>query len=158
MDFLYHLLTICIVLFLGFIFFLRLQKKLLRLWKDVTTKEIIFHRLLQETLKMFYAKKELLKTEENRIAFIHMGRSRNKKMRYLLLQERQDLFQHIQDIESELNPQNEEFKPLIKQFRTLQKARRIYNSKVLIYNQTINTFPTKSFAIRMNLKIKEYFG
>jgi hypothetical protein len=122
-------------------------------------KEIVFHRLLGESIKLFYTKKDLLKNEDNRLAFIHLGRSRRKKIRYLLLQERQDLFQHIQDLYTEIEPREEqELIPLRKQYKDLQKARRIYNSKVLLYNQRLNVFPTKMLAIQLHLKIKEYFG
>lgn len=159
MDFLYDLLVILFFILIVIVITLRLRKRLLVIWKEVSIKEIIFHRLLSETIKLFYTKKELLKSEENRLAFIHLGRSRKKKMRYLLLQERQDLFQHIQDLFTEMEELNdEELIPLKKQYKALQKARRIYNSRVLLYNQTIHIFPTRHLAIKMNLKTKEYFG
>lgn len=155
----YHLAVILFFILVVVLYILYTRRKLLHLWKDVTTKEIVFHRLLSESIKLFYTQKEVLKNEDNRLAFIHLGRSRRKKMRYLLLQERQDLFQHIQDLATEIEVhEQKELKPLLKQFRTLQKARRIYNTKVLIYNQTINIFPSKMLAVKMNLKQKEYFG
>lgn len=159
MDFLYHFLLIVVILLIIVISVYRMSRTLLYLWKEVTVKEIIFHRLLTETINLYYTKKELLKTEENRLAFIHLGRSRRKKIRYLLLQERQEIFQHIQDLFSDIEERDDvELIPLKKQYKDLQKARRIYNSKVLLYNQRINVFPTKSLAIKMNLKTKEYFG
>lgn len=159
MDFLYNLLGFIIVIFVLVIVVLRIRARLLKLWKEVTHKEIIFHRLFSETIKLFYSKKDILKNEDNRLAFIHLGRTRRKKLRYLLLSERQDLFKHLQDIYVAIEElDTEELKPLKKQFRKLQKARRIYNSKVLIYNQQISIFPLKNFAVKMNLKLKEYFG
>ena len=158
-DFLYQISLILIVILGVTIAVFRVRKNLLKLWKDVSHKEIVFHRLLSETIKMFYAQKDLLKNEDNRVGFIHLGRSRRKKIRYLLLSERQDLFKHIQDIYAQIEEMdNEELQPLRKQYKKLQQSRRVYNSRVLIYNQQINTFPIKNLAVRMNLKLKEYFG
>lgn len=159
MVFLYNMLLVLIVALIILFAVLRIRKNLLKLWKEVTQKEIIFHRLLSETIKMFYTQKDILKNDENRLGFIHLGRSRRKKIRYLLLSERQDLFKHIQDIYALIEELDDEtLKPLKKQYKKLQQARRIYNSKVLIYNQQISIFPIKNLAVRMNLKLKEYFG
>ncbi len=159
MDFIYHILFVLLIILLVILVILRERRNLLVLWKEVSHKEIIFHRLLSETIKMFYSHKDTLKNEENRLAFIHLGRTRRKKVRYLLLSERQDLFKHIQDIHAQIDELDDPlYTPLDKQFKKLQKARRIYNSKVLLYNQRINTFPIKNLAVTMDLKVKEYFG
>ncbi len=159
MDILYDILMGILVLILIALIILRMHKKLLRLWKEVSYREIIFHRLLNETIVLFYSKKDELKNDDNRVQFIRLGRSKKKKARYLLLKERQNLFQCLSDIYNEIDElESKEFQFLINKFKELQKARRIYNSKVLLYNQTISVFPTRYLAIKMNLKIKEYFG
>ena len=90
---------------------------------------------------------------------MRLGRSRRKKARHLLLKERQELYLYLSDIYNEIEEmETNEFEELKQQFNRLQKARRVYNSKVLIYNQSISVFPTRFLAIKMNLKIKEYFG
>jgi len=138
---------------------IRLRQKLFSLWKEVSYREIIFHRLLSESIVAFYNQKEFLKNEENRLQFVRLGRSRRKKARHLLLKERQELYLCVSDIYNEIEElETDQFNELKHQFDRLQKARRIYNSKVLLYNQTISVFPTRFLAIKMNLKIKEYFG
>lgn len=159
MDLLYDLLLILLVILVIVLVVLNLHKKLLKLWKEVSAKEIIFHRILSESIKLFYENKETLKNEDNRLQFVRLGRSRKKKMRYLLLKERQELYLALSDIYNEIEERVEnDLIDLMKQFNKLQKSRRVYNSKVLIYNQSISTFPTRFLAIKMNLKIKEYFG
>lgn len=159
MDIVYDVLLVLLIVGIISIIIAQTRKRLLSLWKEVSVKEIIFHRLLSETINLFYSQKELFKNEDNRLQFVRLGRSRKKKMRYLLLKERQDLYLALSDIFNEIEEiESKEAKELIKQFKTLQKSRRVYNSKVLIYNQTISVFPTRFLALRMNLKIKEYFG
>lgn len=159
METLYDLLLILFIVLVIAFFAYRTHKKLLRLWQEVSAKEIIFHRLLSASIKLFYTQKENLRNEDNRLQFVRIGRSRKKKMRYLLLKERQELYLALSDIYNDIEDREEpEFLELKKQFDNLQKARRIYNSKVLVYNQTISVFPTRFLAIKMNLKIKEYFG
>ena len=159
MNLIYDLLIIVVFLILIFVIFVRLRTKLLFLWKEVSVKEVVFHRTMTETIGLFYAQKESLKNDDNRIHFVRLGRSRKKKARYLLLKERQDLYLYLSDLYNEIDElENNDFDELKKSFVLLQKARRIYNSKVLVYNQTISVFPTRFLAIKMNLKIKEYFG
>ncbi len=159
MDFIYDILIILLILVIFVFVIFWLRRKLLFLWKEVTIKEIIFHRLLCETIQLYYDNREILKNDDNRIHFIRLGRVRKKKLRYFLLQERQNLFLYLNDLYNEIDEMNNpELKPLLRKFEELQKIRRIYNSKVLLYNQTISVFPTRFLAIKMNLKIKEYFG
>lgn len=159
MEIIYDLLIVLLILIIISIFIIRVRKKLLTLWKEVSAKEIIFHRLLSETIKIFYSQKDLFRNEDNRVQFVRLGRSHKKKMRYLLLKERQDLYLALSDIFNEIEElETTEAKELKMRFKRLQKARRTYNSKVLIYNQSISVFPTRFLALRMNLKIKEYFG
>jgi hypothetical protein len=159
MKWLYDLLLVLLIILIIVFVILRLRRNLLVLWKEVSAKEIIFHRLLNETIIMFYEQKEILRNEDNRLQFVRLGRARKKRMRHLLLKERQDLYLALSDVYNEIEDREEPaIKELKKQFRNLQKIRRIYNSKVLIYNQTISVFPTRFLAIKMNLKIKEYFG
>jgi hypothetical protein len=159
MDLLYDIIVVIIILTTGLLLTLNQRKKLLRKWKEVTSKEIVFHRLLRETIQLFYVQKDLLRTEDNRLQFIRLGRSRKKKMRYLLLKERQELYLALSDIYNDIEEdESASAMELKKQFRKLQRARRIYNSKVLVYNQSISIFPTRYLAMKMNLKIKEYFG
>ena len=84
---------------------------------------------------------------------------RKKRLRNLLLKERQDLFSYLNTIYDDIEELDDPKLNLIRQkFDDLQKARRLYNTKVLLYNQTISVFPTRFLAIKMNLQIKEYFG
>lgn len=159
MEILYNLIVVFIILIAIVLITIRLRQKLFSLWKEVSYREIIFHRLLNETIFAFYKQKESLRNEENRLQFVRLGRSRRKKARHLLLKERQELYLCLSDIYNEIEElETDEFNELMHQFNRLQKARRVYNSKVLLYNQTISVFPTRFLAIKMNLKIKEYFG
>mgnify|MGYP000002915331 CR=1 FL=1 len=150
--------VLIVIIFFVFII-LQTRYKLLRLWKDVSVKEVVFHRLLQETAIVFYEQKNLFDLEEYKAALKKVYRYKKQKVRYLLLQERRELYANLnslyRSIEDEEDPK---YKVVKKVFQDLQKARRVYNSKVLIYNQTITMFPTRYFAIKLNLKIKEYFG
>lgn len=159
MEWFYNLMFVLLLVVVIILVIIRLRTKLFSLWKEVTNKEIIFHRLLNESIVMFYNQRDLLKNEDNRLHFVRLGRSRRKKARHLLLKERQELYLYLSDIYNEIDEmETNEFDALKHQFNRLQKARRVYNSKVLIYNQTISVFPTRFLAIKMNLKIKEYFG
>lgn len=150
--------TLLIVLLVTYLFF-RLRNKLLKMWKEVSVKEVVFHKLLLQTLVLFYGEKNNLKNEDNKELFRKLARYRKKKVRYLLLQERRELFTALNYLYLEISELDApSLLPLKAKFEELQRARRIYNSKVLTYNQTINVFPTRFLAIRMNLKIKEYFG
>ena len=145
---------ICLVLFT-----IRLRFKLLKLWKDVTSKEVLFHKLLLESTIIFYESKLLIQNEENAPIIRKLSKYRKKRLRNLLLKERQDLFSYLNTIYDDIEEIEDANLDLIKQkFDELQKARRLYNTKVLIYNQTISVFPTRYLAIKMNLQIKEYFG
>lgn len=136
-----------------------MRKRLLSLWKDVTEKEVIFYRQLEDVAKLFFANKELLQTEDNRDFYKKVTRYRKKRIRSLLLAIRQDIYNAIVIIYSEIeDSESPEHEILIDAFERLQKVRRVYNSKVLIYNQTINVFPTRYLALRMKLEMKEYFG
>ncbi len=159
MSIITNLLVILVVIVILVLFTVRLRFKLLKLWTDVSAKEVLFHKLLLDSTIIFYQNKTLIQTEDNMAIIKKLSKYRRKKLRNLLLKERQDLFSHLNsiydDIEEMENPQLD----LIKQkFDELQKARRLYNTKVLTFNQTISVFPTRFLAIKMNLHIKEYFG
>ncbi|AIO18755.1 hypothetical protein KQ51_00875 [Candidatus Izimaplasma bacterium HR1] len=154
-----NLLIVVVACALVALLFARLHKHLLKLWKDVTTKEVIFHKQLEKVATLFHENKELLKTEDNKEFFKIITRYRKKHVRTLLLSTRQALFNAINIIFDEIEELEEaEFALLKKEFNELQKVRRIYNTNVLIYNQTISVFPTRYLALRMNLELREYFG
>ncbi len=137
----------------------RLRKHLLKLWKEVSSKEVIFYKQLEKVVTLFYVQSQLLKTEDNQEFFRVISRYRKKHFRTLLLKTRQDLFNAINIVYNEIEEmEDSELKVLKTEFNNLQKARRVYNSRVLIYNQTISVFPTRYLALRMNLELKEYFG
>lgn len=159
MDILFHVAWVMFLIIVAFFLVLRQRKRLLKLWKEVSVKEVVFHKLLMETTNLVYNERQTLKTEENAVLFRKLSRLRKKKMRYLLLKERQDLFMSLHHLLSDMEDLNLElYETLKKQFKKLQQARRVYNSKVLMYNQQINIFPNRLLAIKMNLKAKEYFG
>ncbi len=159
MDFLTNLLIFLFILLALVVLTIRLRKKLLNLWTDVSAKEVLFHKLLLDTTIMFYENKELLQNEDNMVLIKKLSKYRKKRLRFLLLKERQDLFSYLNTIYDDIEDQEDEnLKLIIRKFEELQKARRLYNTKVLVYNQTINVFPTRFLAIKMNLQIKEYFG
>ncbi len=135
------------------------HKRLLKLWKEVSSKEILFYRQLERTAKLYFSNKELLINPDNKECFKTITRYRKKRVRSLLLQTRQQLFTALTAVYTELEDHEEELiSDLIASYDKLQKLRRIYNSRVLVYNQTINIFPTRYLAIRMHLEAKEYFG
>jgi hypothetical protein len=152
-------LIIVIIIFLVWLGINRLQKRLLKLWKEVSSKEVIFYKQLEKVTRQFYENREVLKTEDNNEFIKRITRYRKKRIRSLLLSTRQELYKAINIIFNEIEERDEpEFKLLHAEFNELQKVRRVYNSRVLIYNQTISVFPTRYLALRMNLELKEYFG
>lgn len=153
------LILLVIIVVIVFIATYRLRKKLLFLWKEVTSKEVIFYKQLEQVTKLFYENRDLLRTEDNNDFIRGITRYRKKKIRSLLLSTRQELYKAINIIYNEIEEKEEpEYILLQEEFDQLQKVRRIYNSKVLIYNQTISVFPTRYLALRMNLELREYFG
>lgn len=141
------------------VFILRLRYNLLALWKEVSVKDVIFHKLLLETTILFHETKPDLISPENQKFLRRLSRYKRKKLRYIMLTERQNLFLILNKIYNELEElEDDRLSGAILKFEELQKARRIYNSKVLIYNQRISLFPTRFLAMKMGLHIKEYFG
>lgn len=148
--------VICALIALGVT---RLHRKLLRLWKEVTEKEVIFYKQLETVTALFYVNREILKTDENNDFIKIVTRYRKKRLRSILLSTRQNLFNAINVIFDEIEEQDSpELEELKLEYNALQKVRRVYNTQVLIYNQTISVFPTRYLALRMNLEIREYFG
>lgn len=159
MNLLTDLLIVLAVIIVLAVFVMRLRYKLLKLWKDVSAKEVLFHKLLLDTTIIFYENKDILINEDNLTILRKLSKYRKKRLRNLLLKERQDLFSYLNAIFDDVEEIKDENLVLLKRkFNELQKARRLYNTKVLLYNQTISLFPTRFLAIKMNLQIKEYFG
>ena len=159
MDWYYNVIIVVLICALIALLIARLHKHLLKKWKDVTTKEVIFYNQLGKVTKLIYENRELLETEDNREFIIAISRYRKKNVRTLLLSTRQSLFRSINVLYDEIEELEEDkYDLLIKEFNELQKVRRIFNTNVLIYNQTISVFPTRYLALRMNLELKEYFG
>lgn len=159
MDVVIDSLIFILVVIAIFLFGLRLRFKLLSLWKDVSIKEVIFHKLLLETTILFSDNKNLFIGDEYQPLFKKLSKYKKKKLRHLLLKERQDLFLSLNTLFNDMEElEDEKYAGLISKFNELQKARRILNSKVLLYNQTISVFPTRFLALKLNLQLKEYFG
>ncbi len=159
MNVLFDSIIVIVIIIILDILVIRLRSKLLKLWKEVSIKEVIFHNLLLEVTILFYENKQLLHPDVNLQALKKISKYRKKKLRNLLLKERQDLFSYLNSIYDDIEEVEDPNLVVIKKkFDELQKARRIYNTKVLLYNQTISVFPTRFLAIKMNLQIKEYFG
>lgn len=160
MNWLFDLLLIVVLIILLTIWIIYLRKRLLELWKEVTTQEVAFYRQLERVLKEFYEHLDHLTTEDNREFVRMIRRYRKKRVRSLLLHTRQELYNAMNIVYDQVleREDHEECKKLIEQYDKLQKIRRVYNSKVLIYNQTISVFPTRYLALRMKLELKEYFG
>lgn len=138
---------------------IRLRFRLLKMWKEVSNKDIIFHKILLDTVVLYYENRSLFVEDEYQTLFKKLARYRNKKLRHLLLKERQDLFLLINTIYSDIeDSEDEKYSSLQAKFIELQKLRRVYNTKVLLYNQAISVFPTRFLARKMELEIKEYFG
>jgi len=160
MNWLFDLLLIVVLIILLTIWIIYLRKRLLELWKEVTTQEVAFYRQLERVLKEFYEHLDHLTTEDNREFVRMIRRYRKKRVRSLLLHTRQELYNAMNIVYDQVleREDHDECKKLIEQYDKLQKIRRVYNSKVLIYNQTISVFPTRYLALRMKLELKEYFG
>ncbi|MCK5388398.1 MAG: LemA family protein [Candidatus Izimaplasma sp.] len=159
MDLITNIIVIVIILIALIVLTIRLRHTLLKLWTDVSAKEVLFHKLLLETTIMTYDNKEILQNEENAFIIKKLSKYRKKRLRFLLLKERQDLFSFLNTIYDDIEEiEDVNLDHLKHKFDDLQKARRLYNTKVLIYNQTISVFPTRFLAIKMNMQIKEYFG
>jgi len=159
MKLLFDLLIILVVIIAIGLLIIRTRYKLLKLWKEVSVKDVIFHKLLLETTVLYYECRADLENEETQKFIKRLSKYKRKKLRYLLLKERQNLFLILNKIYNEIEEIDDpKYLTLKHKFEELQKARRLYNSKVLLYNQTISVFPTRFLAIKMNLTIKEYFG
>jgi len=142
-----------------FLYFLRLRFKLLALWKEVAVKDVIFHKLLLETTILFTECNENLESNENKKYLKRLSKYKRKKLRHLMLVERQNIFRILNKIYSEVEELDDpKLDIVVEKFEELQKARRLYNSKVLIYNQRISLFPSRFLAMKMGLHIIEYFG
>ena len=98
MKIIFDLMIVLAIIIVLDIFVIRLRSKLLKLWKEVSVKEVLFHNLLLEVTILFYENKNLLHLEENQQAFKKIARYRKKKLRNLLLKERQDLFSYLNEI------------------------------------------------------------
>jgi len=159
MDYFINALILLFFAILTGIIFLRIRYKLLVLWKEVSVKDVIFHKLLLETTIVFHESELHLEDEENKKYLKRLSRYKRKKLRYLMLTERQNIFLILNNIYCEIEDIDDlKFLPAKEKFEELQKARRIYNSKVLIYNQRISLFPSRFLAMKMNLHVIEYFG
>lgn len=159
MGYIYDISIILLLIILIGLYFLRLRYKLLALWKEVAVKDVIFHKLLLETIIVFHKCIPYLESEENKKYLERLSKYRRKKIRHLMLVERQNIFLILNNIYNELEEVDDDNLHDIKEtFIRLQKARRIYNSKVLIYNQRISLFPSRFLAMKMNLHVIEYFG
>ncbi len=158
MGWLWDLTLIVIIVIALWITTIYQRKKLLRLWNEVSKDEVAFYRQLEKVHHLFIEHLPDLQTEENLECVRAVKRYRKKRIRSLLLNTRQELYNSINLLYDEVDESNPVHKPLIDEYEMLQKIRRVYNSKVLIYNQTISVFPTRYLALRMNLELKEYFG
>ncbi|QMS84330.1 LemA family protein [Candidatus Xianfuyuplasma coldseepsis] len=159
MNWLWDLLIIVVLAAIVWVIIVYQRKRLLRLWNEVTKDEVAFYRQLEKVHRLFYEHLDLVKTEDNLECVRMVRRYRKKRIRSLLLNTRQDLYNSINLLYDEVDEHDEpEYIIMKEEYDNLQKIRRIYNSKVLIYNQTISVFPTRYLALRMNLELKEYFG
>lgn len=159
MGYITNIIIVLLIAVLIGLFFLRLRFKLLKLWKEVAVKDVVFHKLLLETLVLFTECREEFKTNVNSTYLMRLSKYKRKKLRHLMLVERQNIFRILNEIFSEIEELNDpKLDITIKKFEDLQKARRLYNSKVLIYNQRISLFPSRFLAMKMGLHVIEYFG
>ena len=141
------------------LYFLKLRYNLLALWKELAVKDVIFHKLLLETTVLISECNPNLESNENRNYLKRLSKYKRKKLRYLMLAERQNIFLILNKIYNELEELEDVNLNVVKEkFLELQKARRLYNSKVLIYNQRISLFPSRFLAMKMGLHVIEYFG
>jgi hypothetical protein len=153
--------SVILLLFAALIglYFLKLRYNLLALWKQVAVKDVIFHKLLLQTTVLITECNLNLESNENRKYLKRLSKYKRKKLRYLMLAERQNIFLILNKIYNELEELEDENLLVVKEkFLELQKARRLYNSKVLIYNQRISLFPSRFLAMKMGLHVIEYFG
>jgi len=148
------------IILIIFIAIIQIRLSLLKLWNEVSNKEIVFHKEMQETLALYYDNKELFDDLVNEDVFKFLKKYRNKrKLRNIHLKERQKIFTELHSIYIAIEKlKTDEYIELKKRFKRLQSSRRVYNTKVLEYNQRINIFPIRLVAVRMRLKLKEYFG
>jgi len=148
------------IILIIFIAIIQIRLSLLKLWNEVSNKEIVFHKEMQETLALYYDNKELFDDLVNEDVFKFLKKYRNKrKLRNIHLKERQKIFTELHSIYIAVEKlKTDEYIELKKRFKRLQSSRRVYNTKVLEYNQRINIFPIRLVAVRMRLKLKEYFG
>lgn len=152
------LITLFFAILIGLVI-LRLRYSLLALWKEVSIKDVIFHKLLLETTIIFHESEFDLEDTQNKKYLKRLSKYKRKKLRYLMLAERQNIFLILNNIYCEIEDIEDPKLTIAKEkFEELQKARRIYNSKVLIYNQRISLFPSRFLAMKMNLHVIEYFG
>jgi hypothetical protein len=159
MSYIINFLIFLIFLALIGLYFLRLRYRLLALWKEVAVKDVIFHKLLLETTILFTECNPNLESNENKEYLKRLSKYKRKKLRYLMLVERQNIFLILNKIYSELEELDNPQLDIVKEkFEELQKARRSYNSKVLIYNQRISLFPSRFLSMKMGLHVIEYFG
>ncbi|MEC9484574.1 MAG: hypothetical protein UMR38_01700 [Candidatus Izemoplasma sp.] len=136
-----------------------IRLRLLNLWRQVTELEVQFYRQIEHTLTVYLTHKTFFDVPEANVPLKILQKYRKDKIRKLFLHQRQDIFSALRNLYSIIEWQEDpDLKPLKKAFRSLQKTRRTYNSKVLLYNQTINIFPTRYLAIKLELEVKEYFG
>lgn len=141
------------------LYFLNLRFKLLKLWKEVAVKDVIFHKLLLETTILFTESITNLESNVNKKYLVRLSKYKRKKLRHLMLVERQNVFRILNEMFNEIEELHDpKLDYIIEKFEELQKARRIYNSKVLIYNQRISLFPSRFLAMKMGLHVIEYFG
>ncbi len=152
------LLLLAIVIIIAIVIYI-IRNRLLQLWRDVTELEVQFYRQIEHTLTVYLTHKQFFDVPEATVPLKILQKYRKYKIRKLFLRQRQDIYSALRNlygiIESE---DSSDLKPLKNAFRSLQKTRRMYNSKVLLYNQTINVFPTRYLAIKLELEVKEYFG
>lgn len=127
----FQILVILIVILIVVLIFLQVRYKLLRLWKDVSVKEVVFHRLLQETAIVFYEQKTLFDQEEYKESLKKVYRYKKQKVRYLLLQERRELFANLNALYRSIEDEEDDRYNVLKTtFHNLQKARRDRKSVV----------------------------
>lgn len=159
MGYVINILILLLFALLIGLYFLKLRYNLLALWKEVAVKDVIFHKLLLETTIIFRKCSPDIESNENKKYLERLSKYKRKKLRHLMLVERQNIFLMLNKIYNELEDQDDpNLKDIKDKFEELQKARRLYNSKVLIYNQRISLFPSRFLAMKMGLHVIEYFG
>ncbi|MCF7927022.1 MAG: LemA family protein [Candidatus Izimaplasma sp.] len=138
---------------------LKLRLNLLKLWREVSQKEILFYRKFQKTILLFNEHIDQFKSICDKQMLRKLRLHNHKKIRYMILRQRQDLYSVLAVAMDEIEDETlDNFKELKQSYKELQIARRLFNSKVLKYNQTISVFPTRYLALKLGLNLKEYFG